>query len=56
MVEKIKTLLAAAAEKRQQWELAAALGDSVSAKELKDQMEDLECQALHLMRAKYGLL
>ena len=56
MIEKIKTLLLAADEKRRQWELAASLGDSVSAKVLKDEMEDLEGQALCLMRKKLGLL
>ena len=56
MNEKFKALLLAADEKRRQWELAAALGDSVSAKELKDQVEDLEGQALCIMRKKLGLL
>ena len=56
MNEKFKELLIAADEKRRQWELAASLGDSVSAKELKDQVEDLEGQALCIMRKRLGLL
>ena len=56
MNEKFKALLLAADEKRRQWELAAALGDSISAKLLKDQVEDLEGQALCIMRKKLGLL
>ena len=49
MIEKIKTLLLAADEKRRQWELAASLGDSFSAAELKN-------QALDIMREQCGLL
>lgn len=56
MNEKFKALLLAADEKRRQWELAAALGDSISVKVLKDQVEDLEGQALCIMRKKLGLL
>ena len=56
MIEKIKTLLLAADEKRRQWELAAALGDSASAKDLKDQAESLDRQALALVREQCGLL
>ena len=54
--EKFKSLLLAADEKRRQWELAASLGDSASAKSLKDEVEDLEGQALCLMRKRLGLL
>ena len=54
--EKFKSLLLAADEKKRQWELAAALGDSVSAKSLKDEVEDLEGQALCIMRKRLGLL
>lgn len=54
--EKFKSLLLAADEKKRQWELAAALGDSVSAKILKEEIEDLEGQALCLMRKRLGLL
>ena len=56
MNEKFKALLLAADEKRRQWELAASLGDSVSAKELKEEIEDLEGQALCIMRKRLGLL
>ena len=56
MNEKFKSLLVAADEKRQQWELAAMLGDSVSAKVLKQELQDLEGQALCLMRKHLGLL
>ena len=54
--EKIKALLLAADEKRRQWELAAALGDSFSAAELKNQALRLERQALDIMREQCGLL
>ena len=54
--EKFKSLLLAADEKKRQWELAAALGDSISAKTLKEEVEDLEGQALCLMRKRLGLL
>ena len=54
--EKFKSLLQAADEKRRQYELAASLGDSVSAKVLKEEVEDLEGQALCLMRKRLGLL
>ena len=56
MNEKFKELLLAADEKRRQWELAASLGDSVSAKALKDEVEDLEGQALCIMSKRIGLL
>ena len=56
MNEKFKSLLLAADEKRRQWELAASLGDSVSARILKQELEDLEGQALCLMRKHLGLL
>ena len=56
MNEKFKSLLIAADEKRRQWELAAALGDSVSAAALKQEVEDLEGQALCIMRKHLGLL
>ena len=56
MQEKFKSLLIAADEKRRQWELAASLGDSVSAAALKQEVEDLEGQALCIMRKKLGLL
>ena len=56
MNDKFKSLLIAADEKRRQWELAAALGDSVSARVLKQELEDLECQALCIMRKHLGLL
>ena len=54
--EKFKDLLSAADEKRRQYELAAALGDSVSAAVLKGEVEDLEGQALCIMRKHLGLL
>ena len=54
--EKFKALLLAADEKRRQYELAASLGYSVSAKTLKEEVEDLEGQALCLMRKRLGLL
>lgn len=54
--KKFKSLLLAADEKRRQWELAASLGDSVSAAALKEEVEDLEGQALCLMRKRLGLL
>ena len=56
MIEKIKTLLLAADEKRRQYELAASLGDSVSAKVLKEEVEGLERLALVLVREQCGLL
>lgn len=56
MNEKFKSLLLAADEKRRQWELAASLGDSVSAAALLLEVQDLEGQALCLMRKKLGLL
>ena len=56
MIEKIKTLLLAADEKRRQWELAASLGDSVSAAALLLEVQDLEGQALCLLRKHLGLL
>ena len=56
MNEKFKSLLQAADEKRRQWELAAMLGDSIAAKSLKEELEDLEGQALCLMRKRLGLL
>lgn len=56
MNEKFKSLLVAADEKRRQWELAAALGDSVSAAALKQEVADLEGQALCLLRKHLGLL
>ena len=56
MNENIKSALLAADEKRRQWELAAALGDSVSAKDLKDEVESLERHALLLVREQCGLL
>lgn len=56
MNEKFKELLSSADEKRRQYELAAALGDSVSAAALKREVEDLEGQALCLMRKRLGLL
>jgi hypothetical protein len=56
MNDKFKSLLVAADEKRKQWELAAMLGDSVSAKVLKQELQDLEGQALCLMRKHLGLL
>ena len=56
MIEKIKALLLAADEKRRQWELAASLGDSASAAELKGQVEGLERLALVLVREQCGLL
>ena len=56
MNEKFKSILIAIEQKRQQWELAAMLGDSVSAKVLKQELQDLEGQALCIMRKKIGLL
>ena len=56
MNEKFKELLSSADEKRRQYELAASLGDSVSAAVLKAEEEDLKGQALCLMRKKLGLL
>lgn len=56
MNEKFKTLLQVADEKRRQWELAASLGDSISAAALKGEVEDLEGQALCLMRKRLGIL
>ena len=56
MNEKFKALLLAADEKRRQWELAASLGDSVSAAALLLEVQDLEGQALCLLRKHLGLL
>ena len=56
MNEKFKSLLLAADEKRRQWELATAFGDSVSAADLLLEVQDLEGQALCLLRKKLGLL
>ena len=56
MNEIIKQLLQAADEKRQQWELCASVGDIVSAKALKEEVEYLERMALVLVREQCGLL
>jgi hypothetical protein len=53
MNEKIKNALAAADEKRSQWELAASLGDSVSAAVLKQELRVLEYQVLCLVRRPF---
>ena len=50
MNEKFKSLRVAVADKRRQLLLALAIGDSVSADTLKDELEKLQGEALSLVQ------